>query len=102
MIRRFFQLILRGGAQGVPIAGVVAAGWSPAGGLILYWVESVLILLATAILLALWARRGAAPAEIERAGIRTRDVLTGARRRLRHLRALPRRDPLHPHRQGHT
>lgn len=76
MTRRFFQVILRGGAQGVPVAGIVAAGWSPAGGLILYWVESVLILLATAILLELWARRGASPKEIERAGIRTRDVLT--------------------------
>lgn len=75
MIRRFFQLMLRGGAQGVPVAGVVAAEWSPAGGLILFWAESVLILFATAILLALWARRGADPAEIARAGIRTRDVL---------------------------
>lgn len=75
MIRRFFQVILRGGAQGVPVAGVVAADWSPAGGLILYWVESVLLLFATALLLALWARRGADPAEIARAGIRTRDVL---------------------------
>lgn len=75
MIRRFLQLILRGGAQGVPVAGVVAADWSPAGGLILFWAESVLILFATAILLALWARRGADPAEIARAGIRTRDVL---------------------------
>jgi hypothetical protein len=75
MLHRLFQLLLRGGAQGVPVAGVVAADWSPAGGLILYWAESVLLLLATAILLALFARRGADPAEIERAGIRTRDVL---------------------------
>ena len=75
MLRRFFKLSLRAGAQGVPIAGVAAAGWSPAGGLILYWAESVLLLGATAILLALWARRGADPAEIARAGIRTRDVL---------------------------
>ncbi len=75
MIRRLFQWVLRGGAQGVPIAGVAAASWSPAGGLILYWVESVLLLGATAILLALWARRGADPGEIARAGIRTRDVL---------------------------
>jgi hypothetical protein len=75
MFRRLFHLILRGGAQGVPVAGVVAADWSPAGGLILFWFESVLLLFATALLLALWARRGADPAEIERAGIRTRDVL---------------------------
>ena len=75
MMRRFFKLSLRAGAQGVPIAGVAAAGWSPAGGLILYWAESVLLLGATAILLALWARRGADPAEIARAGLRTRDVL---------------------------
>lgn len=75
MLHRLFQLLLRGGAQGVPVAGVVAADWSPAGGLILYWAESVLLLLATAMLLALFARRGAAPAEITRAGIRTRDVL---------------------------
>jgi hypothetical protein len=75
MTRRFVQLFLRAGAQGVPVAGVVAADWSPAGGLLLYWAESVLLLAATAILLALFARRGADPAEIARAGIRTRDVL---------------------------
>ena len=75
MIRRLQQLFLRAGAQGVPIAGVAAAGWSPAAGLILYWAESVLLLGATALLLTLFARRGADPAEIARAGIRTRDVL---------------------------
>ncbi|MEO8198463.1 MAG: DUF6498-containing protein [Thermoanaerobaculia bacterium] len=75
MVRRFQQLLLRSGVQSVPIAGVAAADWSPATGLILYWSESVLLLGATALLLALFARRGADPAEIRRAGIRTREVL---------------------------
>ncbi len=72
---RWLRVALRGGAQGAPIAGVFGAGWSPAGGLLLFWIESVLLLGATAILLALWARRRGTPEEIERAGIRTRDVL---------------------------
>ena len=75
MIRRLQQLFLRAGAQAVPIAGVATSAWSPVAGLILYWIESVLLLGATALLLTVWARRGADPAEIQRAGIRTRDVL---------------------------
>ena len=59
MLRRFFKLSLRAGAQGVPIAGVAAAGWSPAGGLILYWAESVLLLGATAIIMATASWRSA-------------------------------------------
>ena len=89
-----------GGAQGVPIAGVAAAGWSPAGGLILLWAESVLLLGATAILLALWARRGADPAEIARAGIRTRDVLLMHGGAFGIFGLFLAGDPLHPHRQG--
>lgn len=72
---RWLRAALRGGAQGAPIAGVFGSGWSPAGGLLLYWFESVMLLGATALLLALWGRRHGTPEEIERAGIRTRDVL---------------------------
>jgi hypothetical protein len=63
-LQRFFRLTLRGAAQGPPLAGVVAGAVHPAG-----------VLFATALLLALFARRGAHPREIEDAGIRTRDVL---------------------------
>jgi hypothetical protein len=72
---RWLRAVLRGGAQGAPIAGVLGAGWSPAGGLLLYWFESVMVLGATALLLALWGRRHGTPEEIERAGIRPSDVL---------------------------
>lgn len=74
-MHRFLRLALRGAAQGPPVAGVLAGAVHPAGGLLLYWVESVLLLFATALLLALFARRGAPPREIAEAGIRTRDVL---------------------------
>lgn len=74
-MRRLLSLALRGTAQGPPVAGVLAGATNPAGGLLLYWAESVLLLLGTALLLALFARRGGSPKEIQAAGIRTRDVL---------------------------
>jgi hypothetical protein len=68
------RLLTRTAAQGTPIAGVVGGSWSPAGGLLLYWVESVLVLGATLWLLARWAKRHGSPGEAANAGIRTRDV----------------------------
>src|SRR6185295_6819759 len=72
------HLVLRVGAQVVPAAGVFGLSWPAAGGLMLYWIESVLALGATALLLMLFARRARAP---ERAadrqaiehGLRSRD-----------------------------
>jgi len=78
---RLGRLLLRTSAQAVPAAGVFGLAWHPAAGLLLYWVESVLALGATALLLALFARRARAPERaVERAaivteGIATRDVL---------------------------
>lgn len=77
MLTRAGRLLSRLAAQTVPAAGVFGLEWSPAAGLILYWIESVLALAATAWLLALFARGAdeARRGEIARAGIRTRDVL---------------------------
>ena len=71
---RIGRLLTRTAAQGTPIAGVLGETWSPAGGLILYWVESVLVLGATLWLLARWTKRHGSPAEAAAAGIRAREV----------------------------
>ncbi len=69
------------GAQAVPVGGVLVLAWPAAGGLVLYWIESVLVLGATALLLALFVRRTRASgnaadlAGLAAAGIRPRDVL---------------------------
>jgi hypothetical protein len=68
------RLVTRTAAQGTPIAGVVGEAWSPAGGLLLYWFESVLVLGATLWLLARWTKRHGSPAEARASGIETRDV----------------------------
>ena len=81
LLSRLGRLLFRAGAQSVPAAGVFGLSWHPAGGLLLYWVESVLALGATALLLTLFARRARAPergadrAAIASEGIATRDVL---------------------------
>ncbi len=81
LVSRVGRVLFRTGAQSVPAAGVFGLSWHPAGGLMLYWVESVLALAATALLLALYARRARAPERgadreaIVREGIATRDVL---------------------------
>jgi len=78
---RSAQLVLRLGSQAVPAAGVFGLSWPAAGGLMLYWFESVLALGATLLLLALFARRARAPErgkdreEIATRGLKTRDVL---------------------------
>ncbi len=70
LLARTGRLLFRTSAQTVPAAGVLGLSWHPAAGLLLYWVESVLALGATALLLALFARRARAPGrEAERAAI---------------------------------
>lgn len=54
---RAARFVLQVGAQAVPAAGVWRWSWPAAGGLALYWIESVLALAATALLTALFARR---------------------------------------------
>lgn len=81
LVSRAGRLLLRASTQTVPAAGVFGLEWHPAGGLMLYWVESALALGATALLLALFARRARAPERsadreaIVESGIATRDVL---------------------------
>lgn len=70
LLARTGRLLFRTSAQAVPAAGVLGLSWHPAAGLLLYWVESVLALGATALLLVLFARRARAPGrEVERAAI---------------------------------
>ncbi len=81
VLLRSGRLVLRVGAQAVPVGGVFVLSWPAAGGLILYWIESVLVLGATTLLLSLFVRRTRAPenaadlAGLAAAGIRPRDVL---------------------------
>jgi len=68
---RFITTVVR---HAVPIGGVFGADWHPATAIAVYWVESVLLVLTTATLCALFARR-TPPAEISRAGIDPGSVL---------------------------
>jgi hypothetical protein len=87
---RFARVIGVGGAQAVPVGGVFAAGWNPGTAIALYWCESALMVLASVVLVALlrdttqrapadtpdaaaWRLRRLA--DIDRANIRTRDVM---------------------------
>jgi hypothetical protein len=87
---RFGRLVGVGGAQAVPVGGVFAAGWSPVTAIALYWFESLLLVVATAVLTALLRRTAElAPVDtpddvadrdrrlrdIDRANIRTRDIV---------------------------
>ena len=53
VLLRSGRLVLRVGAQAVPVGGVSVLSWPAAGGLILSWIESVLVLGATTLLLSL-------------------------------------------------
>jgi hypothetical protein len=68
---RFLTTVVR---HAVPINGVFASDWHPATAITVYWVESVLLALATAGLCALFARRTPA-VEIRNAGIEPGSVL---------------------------
>ncbi|MEO8277570.1 MAG: DUF6498-containing protein [Thermoanaerobaculia bacterium] len=77
-LSRVTRLLLRLAAQGAPLAGVFGEGWSPAGGLMLYWAESALLFGSTMLLLELWIRRTRPPlSALQAAGIRPRDVAIG-------------------------
>ena len=58
----------------VPIGSIFGRSWHPVTALVVYWLESLLLVLATAGLCALMQRR-ATDTEIDAAGIRPRDVL---------------------------
>jgi hypothetical protein len=70
-VGRFVTTSLR---HAVPLGGVFGRDWHAATAIGVYWLESVLLVLATAFLCALMRRR-APPAEISAAGIEPRDVL---------------------------
>jgi hypothetical protein len=89
-LARLGRVVGVGGVQAVPVGGVFAAGWSPGTAIALYWCESALMVVASVVLVALlrhtterapadtpdaaewrWRRL----ADIDRANIRTRDVL---------------------------
>ncbi len=71
-IGRFLTTVAR---HAVPIGGVFGRDWHPATAIAVYWVESVLLVLATAALCALFARR-TPPSDVYRAGIEPGSVLT--------------------------
>ncbi len=65
---RIGQFVTTVARHAVPIGGVFGRDWHPASAIAVYWVESVLLVLATAALCALFVRR-TPPSDVERAGI---------------------------------
>ncbi len=57
MISRLTEFVLTFVRQTVPIGGVVAGGWHPIAAVSIYWIESVLLVLAATVLCALVQRR---------------------------------------------
>jgi len=58
----------------VPLGGLFGRDWHPVVAIVVYWLESVLLALATAGLCALMMRRTRS-SEVDKAGIHPRDVL---------------------------
>ena len=74
LIARLGQAVTTVARHAVPLGGLFGLDWHPAVALVVYWLESVLLVLGTAGLCALMARR-TRDSEVDKAGIRPRDVL---------------------------
>ena len=70
-ISRFLTNVAR---HGVPIGGIFGRDWHPVTAVTVYWLESVLLVLATATLCALMGRR-TSDSEINAASINPRELL---------------------------
>jgi hypothetical protein len=70
-ISRFFTSVAR---HAVPLGGIFGRDWHPVTAVAVYWLESVLLVLATVTLCALIQRRSS-EAAVATAGVHARDVL---------------------------